>query len=207
MTPSDWDRLFDVLTTGNDANLHDIFQKLGEFLLRVAKDRLRSKPELAEEAQDCTQNALLAIWQAIQKRSGPQHRGATKSWCISIIVHKVCDCLRKHGYSIKPTETENPELHNKMVELDEELASLKDALDELIDRMDRAKLLYKIFTHPKLKADERMILWMSFMEKMEDGEIAKRLGIAQVTVRVKRMRALQKLRDDPDLLDWLRSFL
>lgn len=207
MMPSDWDRLFDAFSSGNDKDLHDLFQKLGEYLLRVAYKCVESKPELAPDTHDCVQEALLAIWQAIVKRSGPQNRRATRSWCKQIVTHKMLDLLRRHGYPIKPTAASDPKPGGKFVELDENVASLVDVGTDIQRQVDNSEALRIIFTYPKLTADERIILWFSFIEPMDDSAIAAYLNIAQATVRVKRMRALQKLRDDPALFDWLRSLL
>lgn len=207
MTPSDWERLFNAFRTGNDRDLDDIFQKLGEYLLRAAYKCIESKPELASEIADCQQEALMAIWQAILKRSGPQHHRATQSWCTQIVTHKMLDLLRRYGYPIKSTVTDEPKSGGKFAELDENVASSIDVGADIQRQVDNSEALRIIFTHPKLAPDERIILWFSFIEPMDDGDIAAYLAIAQATVRVKRMRALQKLRADPNLLDWLGSLL
>lgn len=204
MTSSDWDQLFEAFITGNDANLHTLFQKLGEYLLWVAQDRIRSKPELAEDAYDCVQDALVAIWQAIKKRTGPEQRRSTQSWCTQIVIHKVLDLLRKRGFSISPDE---PEESRSQVELTEDIALANDFSDDVQKHADYSEAMRRILSHPKLTKDERVVLYLRYLENKEDDEIATILEIARTTVRVKCMRALQKLRNDPDLLDWLRSLL
>lgn len=202
MTPPDWDQLFEAFITGNDANLHTLFQKLGEYLLRVAQDRIQSKPELAEDAHDCVQDALVAIWQAIKKRSGPTQRRATQSWATQIVIHKVLDLLRKRGFSISPSE---PGGSPSQVELTEDIALANDFSDDVQQHADYSEAMRRILGHPKLTKDERVVIYLRYLECKEDDEIAVSLGIARATVRVKCMRALQKLRTAPDLLDWLRS--
>ncbi|MFZ4655796.1 MAG: RNA polymerase sigma factor [Caldilineaceae bacterium] len=205
MTPSDWDQLFDAFSTGNDNNLHDLFQRLGEYLLWVAQDRIQSKPELAEDAHDCVQDALVAIWQAIKKRAGPEQRRTTQSWATQIIIHKVLDLLRKRGFSISSSETGELRPQGKFVELNEEIALANDFSDDVQQQADYSVAIRRILNHPKLTKDERVVIYLRYLEDTEDDEIATTLGIARTTVRVKCMRALQKLRDDPDMLDWLRS--
>ena len=205
MTPSDWDQLFEAFITGNDTNLHTLFQKLGEYLLRVAQDRIQSKPEVAEDAHDCVQDALVAIWQAIKKRSGPTQRRATQSWSTQVVIHKVLDLLRRRGLSITPNETDESRLQGKFVELHEEIAVSSDFSDDLQRQADHSAAIRRILGHPQLKKDEQRVLYLRYLEDKEDDEIAMSLGIARTTVRVKCMRALQKLRADPDLLEWLRS--
>jgi RNA polymerase sigma factor (sigma-70 family) len=204
MTPSDWDQLFDTFITGDDNNLHDLFQKLGEYLLRVAQARIQSKPELAADAYDCAQDALVAIWQAIKKRSGPEQRRTTQSWATQIVIHKVLDLLRKRGFSISPGE---PNGSSPPVELPEDIALANDFTDDVQQHADYSDAMRRILGHPKLTKDERIVIYLRYLEDRADDEIATILEIARTTVRVKCMRALQKLRNDPDLLDWLHSLL
>ena len=205
MNSSDWDRLFDALITGNDNNLHNLFQDLGEYLLRVAQDRILSKPELVEDAHDCVQDALVAIWQSIKKRTGPEQRRSTQSWCTQIVIHKILDLLRKRGFSITHREMETHRTEGRFVELNEEITLSSDFSDDVQRQEDYGAAICRILAHPKLTKDEQIVLYLSYLENKEDNEIATILEIVRPTVRVKRMRALQKLRDDPTLLDWLRS--
>jgi RNA polymerase sigma factor (sigma-70 family) len=205
MTPADWNQLFDAFITGNDHNLHDLWQKLSEYLLRVAHNRIQSKPELAEDAYDCVQDALVAIWQAVKKRSGPEQHRATQSWATQIIIHKILDLLRKRGFSISPGAIEEERTQGRFVELNEEITLSNDFSDDVQRQEDHGAAIRRILTYPKLSRDEQIVLYLTYLENQEDDEIATSLDIARTTVRVKRMRALQKLRDDPDLLDWLRS--
>lgn len=75
------------------------YQQLGEFLLRVALSRLQSKPELHPHAEECAQEALVAIWQQLEAGQGPDRPERFLSWCASVVIHKVYDELRRLGYT------------------------------------------------------------------------------------------------------------
>jgi DNA-directed RNA polymerase specialized sigma24 family protein len=138
MTPPDWDRLYDATIMGNEAEFNALFQKLSAFLLSVAQSHLKSKPEIAEEAYGCVQEADLAIWQAIQKRKGPQHRRAMCSWCTRIVIHKVLDLLRRYGY-LDHHDHVAPE--SQFEELEEETAIVEEPGKTLIDKLVQQEII------------------------------------------------------------------
>lgn len=76
----------------------DAYRRLGVLLVRIARSRLRGGPELAPLAEECAQEALVAIWQKVEAEQGPDAPERFIGWCAAITVHKVYDALRRQGY-------------------------------------------------------------------------------------------------------------
>ncbi|MEZ4709316.1 MAG: RNA polymerase sigma factor [Caldilineaceae bacterium] len=85
---------------------------LGERLLRVGLTRIRTKPHLYHQAEECVQEALSTIWQKLSRDQGPAQPATILSWCDSIVIHKMYDMLRREGYSLRPEETKTEEAEN-----------------------------------------------------------------------------------------------
>lgn len=84
---------------GAPAEQREAFLVLGSFLLRVALDRLRSKPDLRDHAEECVQEALVSIWRKLEAGGGPDQPERFLSWSAAVVVHKTYDLLRRHGYT------------------------------------------------------------------------------------------------------------
>jgi RNA polymerase sigma factor (sigma-70 family) len=83
---------------GAPAERREAYQILGSFLLRVALDRLRSKPDLRDHAEECVQEALVSIWRKLEAGGGPDQPERFLSWSAAVVVHKTYDLLRRQGY-------------------------------------------------------------------------------------------------------------
>lgn len=201
------------------------YRELGDFLLRIAAARLRSKPELAARAEECAQEAIVTIWRKLEGGQGPAQPSRFLSWSASIAVHKVFDELRRLGYSNPPgpgaapapgtgRTKRVPHAHQASLEalLDdpERPGRLPDAaaLDPAASTEERAAfagLLLEIRDHPKLSDHSRRILTQGFLNELDDGELAALLSLGRPNVQVIRSRNLKKLREDEGFLAAIRA--
>ncbi len=213
---------------GEAAERRAAFEELGGFLLRIARERLRSKPELADRAEECVQESLLVVWRKLEAGGGPDRPERFPAWCAAVVVHKVYDMLRRQGYSrqmaaaleaggIPDRARRVPRAAQRslegMLEADDDGPPLRlpdaRALDPETDAAEREAyraLVASIRDHPQLSEDSKQVLSQGFLAEMDDAELASRLGTSRGNVQVIRSRNLSKLRDDQALLDRLRTF-
>ena len=124
----------------HEAERTQAYQQLGEILLRNALSRLHSKPELHSHAQECTQEALVAIWNKLEAGLGPDQPQQFLSWCAAIVIHKVYDELRRLGYAIgsggiDQAETTSPLPPRRTKRVPQ---SKQESLEQLMDHEDGA---------------------------------------------------------------------
>lgn len=206
------------------------YQQLGEFLLRVALSRLKSKPDLHPQAEECAQEALTAIWQKLEAGQGPDTAGRFLSWAATIVIHKVFDMLRREGFPLRSEETDPGEIPGRkkrvprrQQESFEQLVEYEDGpgdpwqeqlpdpqpSDPEIDFLQREgaiELLLGIREHPHVSDDSKIVLLDGFLADMADEELASRLNTSRSNIRVIRYRNLNKLRDDVEFLANLRPY-
>jgi len=223
--------LYCACRSGDSIERADAYQQLGQFLLRVALSRLHSKPDLHPHAQECAQEALVAVWQKLEAGQGPDTPARFLSWCAAIVIHKVYDELRRLGYSLSSEEIDPEEAApqrkkrvpqdkreslEQLVEHDEgtgvpwaERIADPHAADPEADTLQRegaVGLLLGIRKHPRVSEESTTVLMCGFLAGLADAELAARLGTSKSNVRVIRSRDLSKLRDDADFIAQLRSY-
>ncbi len=212
----------------------DAYQQLGEFLLRVAHSRLRSKPDLHPRAQECVQEALVTVWQKLEASDGPDDPERFLSWSASIVIYKVYDMLRRLGY---PTSSGSPEdsdaaeeairrkkrVPKERQESLEQFISYDDGTgvprgerlpdpetvnpeDHIVDQDSLIELLLGIRDHERLSDDSKEVLMRGFLAGDTDDELAGRLDTSKSNVYVIRSRDLSKLREDDEFMTQLQTY-
>lgn len=179
------------------------FQQLGEYLLRIAYSRLRTGADVADLAQDCTQQSLVIIWQKLSRQSGPQHPEYFMSWAAGILIHKLFDELRKHGRRrIEPLpavlEGAPAEFAGSGDDLNETYSgAIAPAAEQFAINIElRRELLRLIQEHPRLSPDAKAVLVGGYLQEQNDGELAAQLSKETGAIRVIRSRGLKILRED-----------
>ncbi len=175
------------------------YQRLGEYLLRMALSRLRTQPHLAYLAEEVTQQALMTIWQKLKDGRGPDNPAWFMSWCGGIVIHKLLDEQRKLGRS--PLEllgspgdddlTPHLELPDVDAVAPEEYALENETQSELVSLIQE---------HPRLNPDIKVVLLHGYLLDRNDSELAEQLRLEAVTIRVLRFRGLRTLRGDPEFM-------
>ncbi|MEZ4664592.1 MAG: sigma-70 family RNA polymerase sigma factor [Caldilineaceae bacterium] len=188
--------LYAVCTSADPDECRAGLRKLAAFLYPVA--RLRLNAELYDDfaVQECTQNALVAIYLRLQKQQGPDAPAAFCAWAARIVINKCLDRIRYDQRRL--TEP-----------LDQafETAGDDEVLPEHIIVIDETstELLLAIQAHPDLSDDAKTTLIQGYYYEKTDQEIAKLLGKTPANIRLIRHRSLVKLRNDDDFCTRLRQ--
>lgn len=142
-------------------------------------------PELDWMADDCVQDAVL---DAFQKRYTFSSAEQWRAHILACIHNKAVSALRKLSAMRHYTETKSEEDH------------AADATRALIEHETLDSLYAAI---AKLPDDYRILLKLSFEDGLKNAEIAAALGVAEITVKKRKMKLLEMLRrnmtDDIDL--------
>jgi len=212
----------------------DAYQQLGEFLLRVAHSRLRSKPDLHPRAEECAQEALVTVWQKLEAGQGPDDPERFLGWSARIVIRRVYDMLRRLGFSTSSRDIDGEEAETRATALrrkrvpreKQESFEQLDAYDDgttapreervpdamvvdpeanVLEREGLIELLLGVHDHQRLSNDSKQVLMYGFLEGLTDEELASRLNTKKSNVHVIRSRDLSRLRDDTDFMEQLRD--
>jgi RNA polymerase sigma-70 factor (ECF subfamily) len=128
-------------------------------------------------AEDAMQVTMVEVW-----RRGPSYdpdRGSLATWVLTIARSRALDQLRR-----RVPEPFDPGAVAQALDRDAE-----DAVDALLEQWRMAALMSNL---PK---EESKLLSMRFYEGLSQREIAERTGIPLGTVKMRMVRALERLRD------------
>lgn len=148
----------------------------GEALRRLARELVGSGPE----ADDLVQEA----WLTLLRKEGPRESGAFRAWMRSVLRRRAVD------------------LHRERVRrrAREERVGLRSVEDEppdaVVERLEMHRLL--IAEVQALEPVSRRAIVDRYFDGLTSGEIARREGIAEATVRSRVARALSRLRERLD---------
>ena len=132
--------------------------------------------ELDWMADDCVQDAVL---DAFQKRHSFVSAEQWRAHMLACIRNKAVSALRKLSAMRNYTDVGPSELHEA------------DATRALIEHETLDSLYAAIGNLPP---DYRALLRMSFEEGLKNSEIAAALGVAEITVKKRKLRLLEMLR-------------
>lgn len=132
--------------------------------------------ELDWMADDCVQDAVL---DSFQKRHSFKTAEQWRSHMLACIHNRAVSAMRKLSAMRNYTNSENLDSHES------------DATRALIEHETLDSLYAAI---ENLPPDYRQLLRMSFEEGLKNAEIAAALGIAEITVKKRKMRLLEMLR-------------
>ena len=97
-SPSDGRTLYNQCRNSGPAQA-EAFQSLGRYLYQVAYNVVRDRSQLHDLAEDCSQEALITIWQSLDGVEDPDR---FLSWAARVVINKVYDACRRLGVGVEP---------------------------------------------------------------------------------------------------------
>ena len=76
------------------AERDEAMQALGRYLYQVAYNLIRDRAQLHDLAEDCSQEALITIWQSLDGVEDPDR---FLGWSARVVINKVYDSCRRLG--------------------------------------------------------------------------------------------------------------
>ena len=145
-------------------------------LYKIAKTRLKNDDDI----YDAIQETIIEAFKSIKKLKNTE---AFKTWIIRFLINKTNDIFRrkKHKKEILLEDIKNTEILNSYEEKD---------IDNLLDFN---------FMRKQLKYEDSVIISLYYMEGFSDKEIGNILKLKENTVKTKRTRAKQKIREILDI--------
>lgn len=153
--------------------------------------RLTGNPADAEDAQ---QDALMKAFTRIDQFSGSQNefQNDFNAWVTRITTNASIDLLRQRRDSRHlPLENSDPESRENFAE---HLSAHGDTPEENYARCEMRSLLARAIT--QLPSDLRQACLLRDVLQYSTQEVAERLGISSVAVRLRLFRAHRRLHDD-----------
>ncbi len=142
-------------------------------LYKIAKSRLQDDDDVC----DAVQETMIIAFKHIKTLKKPI---SFKKWIIKILVNQSNNIYRNKS-------------RKKLISF-EEIEN-----EEIIDCSEienREQLLDFNFFCKNLKYEDRIIMILYYMEKFTDKEISEIMGLNENTIRTKRFRVLQKIKDN-----------
>lgn len=167
-----YDHIYKSFRSGK---LEPFYENLYPGLLVYASRQLGD--ELSYLAEDCVQDAVM---DSFNERHRLGNSMAWYSYMLKSIFHSSVSLVRKNN-------SRNNYLDSGVVE------QASPDLDVAILEQEALDMLYQAIE--TLPQKYRVILRMSFVEGLRNAEIAKRLGIAEITVKKQKAQMLAMLRD------------
>lgn len=138
-------------------------------LYKTAKTRLRNDDDI----YDVIQETMIIAFKSIKKLKQIE---AFKSWIIKILINRSNTMYRKNKNNIIAfEEIENYNITNNM-----------ENIENILDFE---------FICKNLKYEDRIIIILYYMEHFTDKEIGKILNLKENTIKTKRTRAKQKIKE------------
>jgi RNA polymerase sigma-70 factor (ECF subfamily) len=142
------------------------------------------------DADDVTQDVLLAVARNMVGFQPRDHKGAFRGWLKTIVRNKAMDHFRRVRKQPTIDGDENVDVAN--------LASPVDLDDSNVDEQAAVAALYeRALAIVRSEFEERT--WTMFMrtvvEKLPTADVAKDMGVSSAAVRMAKVRVLRKLRE------------
>lgn len=200
--------LHDACRAEDVATQEGAYQRLGGLLYRIVWQRVAATPELHELAADCTQEALVTIWQRLAAGQGPASAEHFVAWAAVIAVNKLREDLRRRNPSGEKRPTKRvAERHvlsldapvaDDSLPIGERLRSADDSPEDVVAQSDLARLVATIPEVPGVSDASRTVLLYGYIGDWSDQELARHLSTTPANVQVIRSRDLAKLRQSAD---------
>lgn len=174
MTSAEEQAAVAAVAAGDADALAALYRSYGRLAYSVAY-RISGDATVAEE---CTQDAFLALW----KRAGDfdPSRGRVSTWLFAIARNQAITAVRRRTRQPPPTA-------------DAPVQTVQAGSDELVLAAERATRLAQAMAElpqPQLEAVQ-----LAYFEGLTQAEIASRLGLPLGTVKGRLRLALERLRD------------
>jgi RNA polymerase sigma-70 factor, ECF subfamily len=168
--------LASAVATGDPTALAVAYDRYGRLVYSVSY-RITRDASLAEE---CTQDAFVALWRGAAGYD-PQ-RGRLATWLLTIARNRAIDLLRHHARSSGPLP---PDRGGEPTQDPADLAAAADRAQRLAEAMTT-------LPPPQLEA-----LQLAYFDGLTHGEIAEQLGVPLGTVKGRIRLGLDRLRSLP----------
>ena len=170
------EELIQKAKNGDKEAFTTIMLSLEKDLYKIAKTRLKNDDDI----YDAIQETIIEAFKSIKKLKNTE---AFETWIIRILINKTNDIFRrkKHKKEILLENIKNTEILNSYEEKD---------IDNLLDFN---------FMRKQLKYEDSVIITLYYMEGFSDKEIGNILKLKENTVKTKRTRAKQKIREILDI--------
>ena len=165
------EELIEKAKEGDKEAFTNVILSIEDELYKVAKVRLKNDDDI----YDAIQETIITAFKSIKKLKQIQY---FKTWIIRILINQSNRIYRSKKKEIISFE----EIKNNKV-------------TDFSDIENSEMILDFKFICNKLKYEDRMIIILYYMEKFTDKEIGKILSLKENTVKTKRTRAKQKIRD------------
>jgi len=172
----------------------DAFTEMVSPYVQTMTRRARRLTGNAADAEDVSQEALLKAWSRLEQFSGSQDENADdfRAWLARIAGNTSIDLLRQRRDS-KMVSLEQP--HGSSEEtLGSGIAAPEDNPEERCARREMGRMLADAIL--QLPADLRQACLLRDVTHLSSQEVADRLGVSVVAVRLRLFRARRRLREN-----------
>jgi len=175
------EQLMQLAQAGDRQAFGGLYHRLGADARRVAGRICFDR----ESARDAVQDAFLSIWQ--RRESYDSGRGEVRPWAMTIVRHRALDVARRDGAR---------RLLRAPAELLDYRAGTERCAAERVVAGDReTELRASLRRLPPL---QRQVITLAFFGGLSHREIAKRLALAEGTVKGRIRLGMHKLRAELD---------
>ena len=172
MSSAAWqENLLELERTAANVTMEDLVREHAQTVFRVAYSVVRNR----EDAEDVAQETFLRVTRHGRLQAIENHR----AWLVKIAWRLALDRVRR--------VREQP-----LEDIVETLRSADGPLDEALSQAQRTKLLRQLIG--TLPDDLRKVILLSTVKEMSSADIAQVIGIPEVSVRGRALRARQMLK-------------
>ncbi|HST19434.1 MAG TPA: sigma-70 family RNA polymerase sigma factor [Gaiellaceae bacterium] len=161
-----------AVAAGDVRALEQLYRRYGRLAFSIAF-RITGDRSTAEE---CTQDAFLALWKHAAEFDPA--RGRLSSWLFTVSRNAAIRAVRRRRPTVEPDETE--------------LASSDPAPDELVLAADAAEDVARAMA--ELPPPQLEVVQLAYFDELSQTEIAERLSLPLGTVKGRMRLALDRLR-------------
>lgn len=163
-----------AVAAGDQAALGRLYERYGRMVHSIAYRITRD----AQAAEECTQDAFMAVWKSAGTFDPSRSRAAT--WLCAIARNRALDAVRAHGRRPVPSD-DLPES-----------GSAPDTADVVADADAAVQVAQAMAKLPPAQFD---VLQLAYFDGLSQSEIAQHLEVPLGTVKSRMRLALDRMRD------------
>lgn len=194
-TASDTDHLLDRVAAGDESAREELLQRHREKLRRMVvvrlDRRLAARVDPSDVVQEALTDAACRLDDYLRERPMPYY-----PWLRRLAADRIDKAHRRHTAGRRSVGREEPPaLPNESAWqlADRLLAANTDPAHAALRKEERQRARQLL---DRLAAGDREVLVLRFLERLSTAEAAGVLGISPGAVRLRLMRALERLRED-----------
>ena len=196
-TPRDTDLLLDRAASGDGAAADELFARHRDRLRRMICVWLDGRVRARVDPSDVVQETLAEAHRQLPKYL-PERPLAFYPWLRGIACQRLDKVHRAHLRAQRRSVTREEPLHaspsgDSVYELAENLIASTATPSQVAQREDRKKSTHEALA--KLSERDRDFLILRYVEQLSMREIAEITGTTEAAVKMRHVRALEKLRE------------